>query len=71
MLPIPDDDLFVLHDLGGRTRHTWADKWDFLLTAAGFTLGLNNIWRFPYFCLQHEPGSSIATIKRDTKRLAI
>lgn len=35
---------------GHRLRQTWSDKMDFVLTAAGLALGLNNIFRFPYLC---------------------
>lgn len=38
------------HPLGHRLRQTWSDKMDFVLTAAGLALGLNNIFRFPYLC---------------------
>ena len=44
------------HPLGHRLRQTWSDKMDFVLTAAGLSLGLNNIFRFPYLCYMHGGG---------------
>ena len=37
-------------------RQTWTDKMDFVLTAAGLALGLNNIFRFPYLCYANDGG---------------
>lgn len=44
------------HHFGHRLRQTWTDKMDFVLTAAGLTLGLNNIFRFPYLCYANDGG---------------
>ena len=44
------------HHFSHRLRQTWSDKWDFVLTAAGLTLGLNNIWRFPYLAYANDGG---------------
>lgn len=57
-----DDDQLYLNlpgdsnHFGHRIRQTWTDKMDFVLTAAGLTLGLNNFWRFPYLCYANDGG---------------
>lgn len=34
----------------------WSNKSDFLMTIMGFSLGLNTLWRFPYFCYINDGG---------------
>lgn len=32
----------------GKPREQWGSRFGFIMTAAGFSIGLGNIWRFPY-----------------------
>ncbi|KAI1292052.1 Sodium- and chloride-dependent GABA transporter ine [Halotydeus destructor] len=49
-----DDGSIIMNDIP--SAMAWASKSDFIFTGIGLALGLNNIWRFPYFCYNKDGG---------------
>lgn len=40
----------------GQDRPAWDSKLQYVLAQVGFSVGLGNVWRFPYLCHQNGGG---------------
>lgn len=54
LLPSPDPD-------AEDGRPAWNNKLEYILAQVGFSVGLGNVWRFPYLC-QKNGGGTCASV---------
>ena len=45
-----------------KDREQWARKIDFFIACCGFSIGLGNVWRFPFLCYRNGGGLLIIII---------
>lgn len=54
-------------------RPAWNNKIEYILAQVGFSVGLGNVWRFPYLCQKNGGGESLFVffLMRATRMLCL